>query len=425
MNRSPFGPAYLLRSNEAVTGYPREDGAMMWQWWGRLEAKPVTRDRFIALAWGAVGLALVLVGLVPLWSQLVVIDLGTIGFIGTLLAITAAGTMRSSRPVLTLALGTAIFAADICQGGSPGVALIYCDLIYATVKYARSEQLQLLLRIATAATAGLGIYFVAARTFDSPYFGLAFQLLIATIVSAAWGWNVRSERSRTQTAMAAAFAEQTTRLQQTIAHDLHDLVGNQIAVAGLHIEAAKLQLANRDFDGLNQSLTRAKTGTDLGHRELRNLITVLSAVEAFQPPGTLDVAGEIQGLTKMVPGGRQLRWKPDACPALVRALTDQAPAQRRVSLRVLQELVANAVKHGRGDITVGVGGDSVGQGTLVIEVANGLASSPSTVPGTGIGMRGAEILVTSVAGTLRVHQMPDRWQVQVVIPTQRQELNIT
>lgn len=98
--------------------------------------------------------------------------------------------------------------------------------------------------------------------------------------------------------MAAAFAEQTTRLQQTIAHDLHDLVGNQIAVAG-----------------------------------------------------------EIQGLTKMVPGGRQLRWKPDACPALVRALTDQAPAQRRVSLRV--------------------------------------------------------------------HQMPDRWQVQVVIPTQRQELNVT
>lgn len=407
---------------------------MMWQWWAKLDAAPVVRDRFIALTWGAVGLALLLAGLVPMWSLLVQIDLGMAGFVGTLLAITAVGTARSRRPILALGLGTAIFAADICQGGSPGVALIYFDLVYATVKYARSAQLQLLLRIVTVLTAGLGIYFVAAKSFDSPYFGLAFQLLIATIVSAGWGWNVRSERTRTQTAMAAAFDAQTAQLQQTIAHDLHDLVGNQIAVAGLHIEAAKLQLGNRDFDGLNRSLNRAKSGTDLGHRELRNLINVLSAVEAFQQPGTLNVAEELQGLTKMVPGGRELLWATGAQPVLERALTGFEPAQKRVSLRVLQELVANAVKHGRGDINVAVidhsgSAKSADQDVLVMEVENDIATSPSPIPGTGIGMRGAEILVTSVAGALQVNPSSDlnsgRWLVQIAIPKQRQELNVT
>lgn len=399
----------------------------MWQWWVKLDAAPIIRDRVIALSWGGVGLIFLAVGLVPLWSQVVQVDLGPVGLLGTLLAMTAVGMARSQWPVLALGLGTAIFIIDIYQGGSAGVALIYFDLVYAAVKYARAEQLQVLLRVATVLITGLGIFFVAAQSFDSPYFVLTFQLLIATVVSAAWGWNVRSERARTQTAMAATFAAQTSKLQQSIAHDLHDLVGNQIAVAGLHIEAARLQLANRDYDGLNHSLRNAKSGTDLGHRELRNLITVLSAVETFQLPGTFDVTHEAQGLAGMVPSGRKLVWQADAYTQLVRALTGLQPAHRRVLLRVLQELVANAVKHGRGDVFIAVVSphDRDAQEVLAITVENDSGEQPSSVPGTGIGMRGAEILVTSVGGTMQVTSHPQAWHVQIEIPTQRQELNVT
>src|SRR5699024_12580193 len=132
------------------------------------------------------------------------------------------------------------------------VVLLYLDVVYAAVKYGSSRALRFLFPFAL-------ILFVIAVTgffirgcLSSVYLKLLLQLVVLVVISISWGWNVRSERQRTRDAMAVEHAEKQQILQARIAHDLHDLVANHIAVAGLHIEAARLQLDSQNLDTLDE-----------------------------------------------------------------------------------------------------------------------------------------------------------------------------
>lgn len=374
-------------------------------WLRKLRSRPERRDVAIALLWLVVGTVLWLFGVLGMWQNLAVIPPAPWAFLVTLAAMVALLLLRSRSPFLALGLGTIVTTVDSLMGASLAVVFIFTDLIYAAIKYGSARGVRILLRVAAAAAVGLALA-IALVTRSNPGLGIMlFQWGLIVLVSGLWGWNVRSERVLARAELAAQHAAENRELRTRIAHDLHDLVANQIAVAGLHIEAAKLQAAKLregravlgravlgqgvpgravprdpeplsteplestipdpkppegDFAPLTQSLDRAKNGTDRAHRELRGLISVLTVVDEVEGRAPVRLAEELPALGQLLPAGRTIRWEEGASERIRDALPPAQTTRARLVLRALQELVANTAKHGAGDVALHadlVGGD--------------------------------------------------------------------
>ena len=218
---------------------------MMGRRWEQLNAQPRTRDALVAATHLLIGLALLQFGAIRLWSQVAVFDTSGLAFLLTLLGMVAISTQRSTRPFTALAIGAPIVVLDTLFGGSLGVTLVCFDLVYCAVKYGSDRGVRIAMWIAAGLAAATGIGLLL-RPWGSAVPLLAVQWALILAVAGMWGWNVRTERLRTRALLAAQHASDTRELRQRIAHDLHDLVSNQIAVAGLHVEAARMQLEHVD-----------------------------------------------------------------------------------------------------------------------------------------------------------------------------------
>ncbi|MPV49248.1 hypothetical protein GCG21_04365 [Pseudactinotalea sp. HY160] len=388
-----------------------EDGVMIVRWFRQLDAHPASRDAVIGASWLLVGLAALQFGGYGLWGDLTPWQSTGGVFLLTLLGMALIATRRSRRPFAALGAGAAVAGVDLMFGGSLGVVLILTDLIYAAVKYGGDRGVRLLFRWALVAAIGCGAALVVFRPDDGRVVVLGVQWGLVLLVSGLWGWNVRRERLRTRATMSEEHGRATRRLRDRIAHDLHDLVANQIAVAGLHIEAAKLQSAGPRVDSaaLTRGLDQAKRGTDEAHRQLRGLITVLTAVEDLDEVALIAPAEALEDLPRLLPAGRVLHWSGQGRAGLWAAL-DRAPATRsHVVMRVLQELLANAAKHGTGDVQVDVGpmqagpdpnAQHAGGHGLEVTVTNDRAPAGRVRPGTGIGISGAVLLLSGTGASL-------------------------
>lgn len=371
-------------------------------WITSLRTNPRNRDRAIAAGWLMIGLVLLLLGATRLWGAIAPFPANPAIFATLLVAMALVSTQRSAHPILALGAGTIIAITDLLFGGSLGVVIIASDLVYAAVKNS-SERAVRNLRWTILGFGGLAAAaIVLVYPSNPPAQAVTAQWAAVIIISALWGWNVRSEGHRTQTMMAAQHAEALHHLRQTTAHDLHDLVANQIAVAGLHIEAAKLQL---EFAGpipaaAEHSLDQATRGTANAGRQLRQLIRLLTAVDAFTQvddrplPHLIDET--INEVDARLPSARTLRWDGGSRDGLRDQLTTMRDPDARILIRVFHELITNAVKHGTGDIHVTVATHP----SLSVTVTNQVAPSDTTQRGTGIGIAAATLLLNGTAITL-------------------------
>ena len=387
-------------------------------WAQTLPAHPARRDAVIAAAWLVAGCVAWTVGLTGIWRQLAVIDPPRWAFLVTLAGATATLLLRSRRPMLALGLGAAVALADTLMGASLAVVFVLTDLIYAAVKYGSAKAVRGLLRVATAAAVALAAALLLLAP-EHPDVAVALvQWGLIVTVSGLWGWNVRAERKQTAAELAARHTSETRELRTRIAHDLHDLVANQIAVAGLHVEAAKLQAAKLQVqsEALAQGLDRAKKGTDRAHHELRGLISVLTLVDEAGNGAPVDVAGELAALGDLLPAGRAVRWGDGAVDALRAALPAGQGPRARILLRALQELTANAAKHGAGDAHVWVEETSSGA-ALTIAIENAVGSrAPGATPATGLGIEGTRALLRGIGGELQSGPTAGGWVAVVTLP---------
>lgn len=387
-------------------------------WAQTLPAHPARRDAVIAAAWLVAGCVAWTVGLTGIWRQLAVIDPPRWAFLVTLAGATATLLLRSRRPMLALGLGAAVALADTLMGASLAVVFVLTDLIYAAVKYGSAKAVRGLLRVATAAAVALAAALLLLAP-EHPDVAVALvQWGLIVTVSGLWGWNVRAERKQTAAELAARHTSETRELRTRIAHDLHDLVANQIAVAGLHVEAAKLQAAKLQVqsEALAQGLDRAKKGTDRAHHELRGLISVLTLVDEAGNGAPVDVAGELAALGDLLPAGRAMRWVDGSVDALRAALPAGQGPRARILLRALQELTANAAKHGAGDAHVWVEETSSGA-ALTIAIENAVGSrAPGATPATGLGIEGTRALLRGIGGELQSGPTAGGWVAVVTLP---------
>lgn len=392
---------------------------MTLHWLTRLSDHPRSRDGIVAVAWLLCGLAALQFGGFNLWETAAVLNTDGSVYLFTLLTMVGIATQRSRFPLVALGAGSIFTVLDLLFGGSLGVVLIFTDLVYAAIKYASGTGVRAVLTVML----GVAVVTILALIFWLPADGdvliVVIQWALIIFIATVWGWNVRSERLRTRAVMAENHAVSMQKLRRNIAHDLHDLVANQIAVAGLHVEAAKLQLARAGLEApaVEQSLEQAARGTNRADEELRRMIRVLRAIDdlgeqPFVPVSRL-INNFVESLPDQMPDSRGLTWTGAGVQGFCEALRAESESRVRLMLRVLSEFVSNAIKYGSGDVMVHVDTTT----GLAIEITNTVSEPPRPERGSGIGIMGVALLLEGSGMQSTSERLTsNHWRATLTVP---------
>lgn len=213
----------------------------------------------------------------------------------------------------------------------------------------------------------------------------------------------RLARDRAEAERQVAFEERTqaqevARLrdgQARLARDVHDVVGHSLAVILAQAESAQF-LDDADTGALKTTMANIAASARSSLQDVRQVLTSDDQAPQVRP-------GELERLIDGVAASGQ--------PVVSRhAGTPQPlpPELDVVAVRVLQEMLTNAIKHGSRDEPVEV--DQDWEDGLRIEVRNAMdAPSDHTMPistayAAGLGLEGMRRRLDSVGGRLHVHE---------------------
>jgi signal transduction histidine kinase len=245
---------------------------------------------------------------------------------------------------------------------------------------------------------GLAIGFVLAVALLGMPWTLGLALRLRGRAERSTQQRLAAEADRHQAEEIARLREEQTRL----AHDVHDVVGHSLAVILAQAESAQFR---PDSDTAAVRATLANIAAS-ARQSLRDVREVLSSTDdtttvPAAPTGTLDAL--IEGVQA---AGNIVRSTVVGTPRPL------PPELDVVAFRVLQEMLTNALKHGRRGEPVHVARDWHGQ--LRIEVLNVVASperrTPAAAPtddtvaigavAPGRGLEGMRRRLESVGGRL-------------------------
>ncbi|CUR57072.1 Histidine kinase, dimerization and phosphoacceptor region [metagenome] len=240
-------------------------------------------------------------------------------------------------------------------------------------------------------------------------------LLVLLTLSVPWlvglTYRIRQQAQASAIAQATAEegrsqAEEIARLreeQATLARDVHDVVGHSLAVILAQAESAQF-LKDGDNAGLKQTMANIAVSARTSLQDVRQVL-------APSPhPGSTRVTG---GLDSLIEGVRSSGH--EVSSSQVGTPQPLPPELEVVAYRVLQEMLTNAIRHGRRGEPVGV--ERHWQGELRIEVRNVVDESqeetrpmaarhPSDVAEVppGQGLDGMRRRLESVGGRLDVRR---------------------
>lgn len=210
-----------------------------------------------------------------------------------------------------------------------------------------------------------------------------------------------TEAARQEAVHDAEQAQQIAELkeqQADLARDVHDVVGHSLAVILAQAEAAQFR-DDADHDSLQQSM---RDIADAARGSLRDVRAVLSrSTDApAQSAGSLDSL--IDGVRA---SGHEVAVKVIGMPRPL------PPELDVIGYRVLQEMLTNAIKHGRRDAPLTVTRDWTDG--LRIEVANETTEPPGPA---GHGLAGMRRRLDAIGGTLTVDHAGDRFVASARMP---------
>lgn len=323
----------------------------------------------LALVWIACGLQVVT------GTQLLMIELA--------IGVVAFGVARwgSALTVWTSALSI------------PAAALITVYWIDAGVFYSALD------------TAGFRV--IAERT---ARFGDRWQLTAALLGMAVLGvpwlaglslrFSDRARRSRASQEAAEAErdqAEEIARLregQTQLARDVHDVVGHSLAVILAQAESAQY-LDDADTARLKQTMANIATSARSSLDDVRQVLASTSG-QATPRSEPVDLDRLVEGVRA---SGHEVRATEVGPPQPL------PPELEVVAYRVLQEMLTNAIKHGRRDRPVVV--ERHWDGELRIEVQNEVPVQVAASTESGQGLDGMRRRLEAVGGRLDVRRRLD------------------
>ncbi|MCL1872055.1 MAG: histidine kinase [Promicromonosporaceae bacterium] len=315
---------------------------------------------------------------------------------------------RFPRAVLGVALGLVVVATAFGAFDASTVVAVAVAVFTAVQHVPR--------RVATLVVTGV-VLVVAGCAFAGG--GWQTQHVLVVLLGAALGEAARSQREQLTEARERAERAEATRdaiarrrvaeSRLSIARDLHDVVGHQIAVINLHAGAASSALATRPDD--------AARSLAVIRRSSRDVISEIGDLMAALRDPTASESGPA-GLARLDDVVRDFGVHGLAVRSRVEGEVRELPgAVDATALRVIQEALTNAHKHGadaRAHLLL-----EYLLASLRITVTNriGSGAAPLSV-GTGLGVVGMTERVESVRGTMTSgDDGAGVWRVVVDLPT--------
>lgn len=225
-------------------------------------------------------------------------------------------------------------------------------------------------------------------------------------------FSARAQQSRASQEVAEAErdqAEEIARLreeQAQLARDVHDVVGHSLAVILAQAESAQY-LDDVDTQGLKRTMENIATSARTSLDDVRQVLTSTSAHASRPTTRHADLDSLIDGVRA---SGHEVVATEVGVPHPL------PPELEVVAFRVLQEMLTNAIKHGRRDQPVRV--ERHWEGDLRIEVENAVDTVPhpaadetqplrATTTSGGQGLDGMRGRLEAVGGRLDVRRRSD------------------
>jgi signal transduction histidine kinase len=213
--------------------------------------------------------------------------------------------------------------------------------------------------------------------------------------------QVQAERE--QAKELAQMQEENARL----ARDVHDVVGHSLAVILAQAEAGQY-LPDDNPSALKETLATIATSARTSLQDVRQ---VLSATRDRDGPDSDDLNGLIEGVRG---SGHEV------VSTQLGHARPLPPEQAVTAFRVLQEMLTNAMKHGRRGAAISVlrhWTDGDREVVLVIEVRNQADTDSADAPASaGQGLSGMRQRVAAVGGRLDVRREGDVFTATAWIP---------
>ncbi|BCB73703.1 sensor histidine kinase [Phytohabitans flavus] len=209
-----------------------------------------------------------------------------------------------------------------------------------------------------------------------------------TTVDLASADIARAEADRAQARQIARLRED----QAQLARDVHDVVGHSLAVILAQAESGQY-LPDGDPAALKTTLANIATSA---RTSLQSVRQVLSATQEGLAASTPDLDSLVEGLRT---SGHEVVSTQTGAPQPL------PPELDLIAFRTLQEMVTNAMKHGRRDRPITVERrwpDGDWEATLRISVSNAAAAAKAADWTAGQGLTGMRQRVESAGGRLDV-----------------------
>ena len=320
----------------------------------------------------------------------------------------AAVQVATDTYVLTVELALAVVAFGCARWGSTLVVwLSGLSLPVGALIVVRWLEPDLVLRLVDRA----GLKTLADAAYRGGDWRLTIGVLLLAILMAPWllglalRFSTRADQSRASQQVAEAErdqAEEIARLreeQAQLARDVHDVVGHSLAVILAQAESAQY-LDEVDTQGLKRTMANIATSARTSLDDVRQVLATTSGAPV-SPSRHADLDSLIAGVRA---SGHEVLSSEVGLPH------PMPPELEVVAFRVLQEMLTNAIKHGRRDQPVRV--ERHWEGDLRIEVTNALdhvseETQPlQAVPG-GQGVDGMRRRLEAVGGRLDVRRRTD------------------
>jgi signal transduction histidine kinase len=262
--------------------------------------------------------------------------------------------------------------------------------------------------LASGAFVASGVYLAIVLADNVGYVNAtAFVALAMSFTAAASGSALRNYvrlqrefEQRALDALASRDAEANQRVAEErlrIARDLHDLVGHEIAVLGIHLGVAEVNISV-DAGAARSALESARVNVQSVLAETQRILHVLRSSTPEDPADASSPAADFAHIPSLVAtyrdAGMDVRVELCAPPAGIN------PEVSTAAYRVIQEALTNAQRHGSGPTWLTV---TDTDRVLTVEVTNAKGRpDPSRASHRGYGLVGMRERVTSAGGQLRI-----------------------
>jgi signal transduction histidine kinase len=215
----------------------------------------------------------------------------------------------------------------------------------------------------------------------------------------------RIERRRRATAEAHATQADQVAADEAqrshLAREVHDLVGHSLAVIVAQADSIRFL---RDADAIREAAGAIGATARASLVEVREVLSRTGADVRY--PGSEDLDAVIRQVSD---AGVPLRDEHEGAAVAM----DEASAH--AARRVLQEMLTNALKHGRSDTVISVRRVWTGE-ALQVTVSNEVLRPERPLAERGLGIVGMRRRMAELGGTFRSAVVDDRYEASASFP---------